>query len=225
MTAHNVPIKRSWIDRLFQREEMDGDGRCATYLVRWTLLKLPRGIGVYLHHFVGDDWSRDLHDHPKRFISVGLRGSYLEETPSHDEGCWQVLADSANNEMVRVRWSVPDAFGAYFYAAHYPATSWGWNACEGQADRWNTEGKRPWEWPTSFQPIAAVNSRIYRAPWFRTFPAEHIHRIRLIDGKPCWTLVIVLATKRRWGFWHGGQFVPWRDYVNSETATRMKSCQ
>jgi hypothetical protein len=43
-------------------------------------------------------------------------------------------------------------------------------------------------------------------------------------GKPCWTLVIVLRTVRRWGFWHVGKFVPWREYVSSDTATKMKSC-
>lgn len=216
---------KRWIDRIFAREEMDGDGRCATYLVRWTLLKWWGGRGIYLHHFVGDDWSRDLHDHPKRFISIGLWGSYVEETPSDTEGCWEVKADTTNDEMVRVRWSVPDEDRAYFYAAHYPATAWGWNACEQQAKRWNAEGKRPWEWPTSFRPRATFNQRTYRAPWIRTFPAEHIHRIRLIDGRPCWTVVIVLKTVRRWGFWHAGSWIPWREYVGSETATRMKSCQ
>jgi hypothetical protein len=158
---HNDTARRSWFDRLLQREEMDGDGRCDTYLVRWTLLKLWGGIGVYLHHFVGDDWSRDLHDHPKRFISIGLWGSYLEETMTPPSG--------------------PSA-------------------------------------------ISILDERRYRAPWLRTFPAHHIHRIRLIDGRPCWTLVIVLRTVRKWGFWHGGSWIPWRQYVNSDTATRMKSC-
>ena len=152
------------IDRWFKREEMDGDGRCATYLVRWTLLKLWGGIGLYLHHFVGDDWSLDLHDHPKRFISVGLKGSYREATPT-------------------------------------PATS-----CDAAAL------------------LTGVTWRTYRAPWVRTFPAEHIHRIELIDGRPCWTLVLVLRTVRPWGFWHQRRWIQWRTYVGSEAATKMKSC-
>lgn len=150
---------REWIDHVFEREEMDGDGRCATYLVRWTLLKLPGRRGVYLHHFVGDDWSLDLHDHPKRFISIGLWGKYLE---------------------------------------HVPVVALPYATC--------------------------TMSRRYRAPWIRTFPAEHIHRITLIAGKPCWTLVIVLKTVRPWGFWHEGRWIPWRRYVVSNTATKMKSC-
>lgn len=150
---------RRILNRLFQREEMDGDGRCPTYLVRWTLLKLPNGRGIYLHHFLNDDWSLDRHDHPKRFISVGLRGGYVEEI---------------------------------------------------EKDRW--EGVE-----------------VYNAPWIRTFPAAHRHRLLMFKDRhgrslPCWTLVIVLKNQRRWGFWHAGKWIPWRDYVNSETATEMKSC-
>jgi hypothetical protein len=59
-------------------EEINGGNMCPTYLYRWTLLR-AFGWRVYLHHFVGDDWSRDIHDHPKRFYSIGLRGAYWEE--------------------------------------------------------------------------------------------------------------------------------------------------
>jgi hypothetical protein len=139
-----------WFDRVFRLEEISGRERCPTYLYRWTLLK-ARNWSVYLHHFVGDDWTRDLHDHPKRFISIGLRGRYMEETPT--------------------------------------------------------------------------GSKIYRAPWIRTFPAEHIHRLSMIDGCDCWTLVIVLKAVRGWGFWNSGNFIPWRKYVDSETADKMKACE
>jgi hypothetical protein len=130
-------------------EEINGRERCPTYLYRWTLLKRTNW-GVYLHHFVGDDWSLDLHDHPKRFISVGLWGSYFEDTPT--------------------------------------------------------------------------GTTRYRAPWLRTFPAAHIHRLR-VPSKNCWTLVIVLRAIRGWGFWHDGRFIAWRDYVDGETADKMKACQ
>lgn len=69
---------------LFGIEEINGHGRCPTYLYRWTIWqpKWAHGFGVYLHKFVGDDWSLDLHDHPKRFISIGLKGRYTEERPT-----------------------------------------------------------------------------------------------------------------------------------------------
>lgn len=71
-----------WLTKHFGKpEEIDGGGRCPTYLYRWTLMKLPFGYKVYLHHFVGDDWSLDFHDHPKRFWSIGLWGWYEERTP------------------------------------------------------------------------------------------------------------------------------------------------
>ncbi len=155
----------NFIDRLFKLEEINGNHRCPTYLYRWTLFQpkrprwLWRGFGIYLHHFVGDDWSRDLHDHPKRFISFGLWGQYEE----------QVGVGS-------------DVQGF---------------------------------------------TRIYRAPWVRTFPARHIHRLRLINGRPCWTLVIVLWSVREWGFWHDGRWFHWREYVRGvagSLADKMKAC-
>lgn len=120
------------LNRLFKLEEINGRHRCPTYLYRWTLYA-TRWFSVYLHHFVGDDWSRDMHDHPKRFISIGLAGGYTEETPSGE--------------------------------------------------------------------------RRYAAPWIRSFPPEHIHRLRLDPGKECWTLVITLRAVRPWGFWHLGRFI------------------
>ena len=141
------------LDRIFRLEEINGANRCPTYLYRWTLLKLWAGRGLYLHHFIGDDWSLDLHDHPKRFVSIGLKGKYLETTPS--------------------------------------------------------------------------GSKVYQAPWIRTFPADHIHRLSMIDGGDCWTLVIVLKAVRDWGFWHDGLFIQWRRYVKGdqkELADKMKAC-
>lgn len=127
-----------WFNRVFKLEEINGAERCPTYLYRWTILRLF-GCGVYLHHFVGDDWSRDLHDHPKRFISIGLAGKYTEETPAGE--------------------------------------------------------------------------RVFKAPFIRSFPATHIHRLRLEPGQTAWTLVIVLRAVRPWGFWHKGVWIHWREYV------------
>jgi hypothetical protein len=145
-------MKTTWLDRFFgPAEEINGRGRCPTYMYRWVVLD-REGFKIYLHKFVGSDWSRDLHDHPKRFISIGLLGSYLEQTPA--------------------------------------------------------------------------GFRRYRAPWIRTFPPEHQHRLSTPWGR-CWTLVIVLRQVRDWGFWHEGRFIPWRQYVDgadSSVADEMKDC-
>jgi len=146
-------------------EEINGGNRCGTYLYRWPVLRFIWGKWgkIYLHHFVADDWSLDLHDHPKRFISIGLRGRYVELTP------------------------IP-----------------------------NSDTKK---------------TETFRAPWIRSFPAEHIHRIRMVRGwlgelEDCWTLCIVLKPVRNWGFWHLGQFIPWREYVGGKDgiADQMKAC-
>lgn len=142
-----------WLDRLFgAAEEINGANRCPTYLYRWHIWNTRR-LKVYLHHFVGDDWALDLHDHPKRFISIGLKGWYFEDRPS-------------GSGTIR---------------------------------------------------------RKYQAPWFRSFPAQHIHRIT-VPSKSCWTLVIVLKTVREWGFWHDRKFVPWREYVDGPLGDEMKAC-
>lgn len=141
----------AFLNRFFKREEINGGERCPTYLYRWTVFRLF-GFGAYLHRFVGDDWSRDFHDHPKRFISIGIKGQYVEETP--------------------------------------------------------------------------LGERVFKAPWVRSFPASHVHRLRLIDRKECWTLVIVLRATRPWGFWHMGEWIHWRKYVSERggPADLMKSC-
>jgi hypothetical protein len=150
------------LDRLFGKaEEINGHNRCDTYLYRWIVCATP-WFKAYLHHFVGNDWSSDLHDHPKRFISIGLKGWYIEET---HEG-------NGSDDVVL--------------------------------------------------PVHTI----YQAPWIRTFPATHIHRLT-VPSKNCWTLVIVLKAVREWGFWHSGLFIPWRDYVDGKAAhiaDKMKDC-
>lgn len=136
-------------------EEINGAGRCPTYLFRWTLLSTRWGK-AYVHRFVGDDWSRDLHDHPKRFVSVGVWGAYEEETPGNV---------------------------------------------------WSSRSRRT----------------VHRAPWIRSFPATHRHRLRLLS-RECWTLVIVGPPAREWGFYPNGRFVRWDRYVKSPAADSAKAC-
>jgi hypothetical protein len=145
-----------WIDRVFRLEEINGGDICPTYLFRWTMLATPL-FKVYLHHFVASDWSLDLHDHPKRFVSIGVWGGYTEQTPPPEGAEW----------------------------------------CE---------------------------YRRYQAPWIRSFPASHMHRLILAEGHTCWTIAIVSKAVRQWGFWPDGKWVQWKEYVGSERAKRMKSC-
>lgn len=180
------------LSKLFTTEEINGGERCPTYMYRWELLK-GRRVSVYVHRFVADDWSRDMHEHPKRFVSIGLRGEYTEETPT-TIGVW------TPPHIFEPRFSNAGRCG--FVVAG--VTSFDPILCDGQES-------------------AHVRERIYRAPWFRTFPAEHIHRIRLHRGE-CWTLVVVFRATRPWGFWNAGRWIPWREYVGSEISDQRKTC-
>lgn len=143
-------MKKLW-NWLLAREDLTPPGSDEQYLIRWRLLSLPGGRRVYLHKFVGDDWSRDPHDHPKDFTSIGLWGEYEEEV------------------YLTQAWQIP--------------------LFRSRVVRW-------------------------RAPFIRYFKAETIHRIRLIDGKPAWTLVFTGAVRRPWGFYKpDGTFMTHKEYL------------
>ena len=179
----------TWLNRWFgNAEEINGGGICPTYLYRWVLCKLPRGYKAYLHHFVGDDWSLDYHDHPKRFISIGLWGSYVERTPltdAEEAACKAELDASLKRLEARAKESGMDAEVTF----------------TGEVEMWDEQ--------------------TYQAPWIRSFPAEWKHRIRTPSGS-CWTLVIVGAPSRDWGFWHQGQFIGWKRYVRGEDTREIR---
>ena len=70
------------INRVFAYEAVtrpDGD---EAYMDRWRLLSLWGGRKIYLHHFLKDDWTTDVHDHPSFFLSIGIHGSYWEAHPT-----------------------------------------------------------------------------------------------------------------------------------------------
>lgn len=58
----------------FEVPNYDTEG---SYLTRWRLIQTPWG-GVYLHRLEGPDPRSTLHDHPWNFLSVVLRGGYVE---------------------------------------------------------------------------------------------------------------------------------------------------
>lgn len=49
-------------------------------LIRYRLIRLPF-LGIFVHHIMRSDHDRALHDHPWNFVSVILKGSYIEHTP------------------------------------------------------------------------------------------------------------------------------------------------
>lgn len=68
---------RSAMWALFERFEIpnyDGEG---VYLTRWRIVQTP-WFALYLHRFTAPDPRPTLHDHPWSFVSVILRGGYVE---------------------------------------------------------------------------------------------------------------------------------------------------
>lgn len=76
----------------FMVPNYDDDG---TYLTRLRILQTP-WFGIYLHRFDGPDPRPTLHDHPWPFLSLVLRGGYVERR-------LDPLTFTVNEEH-RVRW-------------------------------------------------------------------------------------------------------------------------
>jgi hypothetical protein len=82
-------------DLLFRRQDFRVDGEQAARMTKWTLLSTPLG-SVFFHHFIGADWTRDPHDHPTDFVSIGLRGYYVESV-------W----DRSGTKLYERKWQAP----------------------------------------------------------------------------------------------------------------------
>jgi hypothetical protein len=63
------------------------------YLTRWILFEWAGMFGIYVHKFWASDYERALHDHPWNFISIVLKGSYLEH--SEHTGCLRTAGSIA----------------------------------------------------------------------------------------------------------------------------------
>lgn len=69
--------------KLFKREIICSPHDGSEYMRRYVIIECKWG-GLYLQHFIAPDWSRDPHDHPRRFVSYILRGGYAEDVFTSD---------------------------------------------------------------------------------------------------------------------------------------------
>lgn len=73
------PSLWSWVKRLISlKPHFAIGGLDNPYLFRWYVLPRNPWLNLYLHKFVRDDEDRALHDHPWWFVSLILRGGYVE---------------------------------------------------------------------------------------------------------------------------------------------------
>jgi hypothetical protein len=161
---------------------------------RWWL---PRSwpVKLMVHRFLGNADDRDVHDHPRPFVTFVLRGGYDDLKPCPDcEGAERVddpvlLALYRSQGGLRI--TDPDN--------------------EDLIARWQCWMPCPTCETPERGPIGVVLNERMRAGMVRFRPAEHRHRTKVHpDG--AWTLVIMGPVRRRWGFWKNGRWWFWKDY-------------
>lgn len=80
-TTSVYPPIHTWLRRLLSgRPHQVIGGPDDPYLLRWHLIPRNPLFNVYLHKFLRSDDDRALHDHPWWFVSLLLRGEYVEIT-------------------------------------------------------------------------------------------------------------------------------------------------
>ena len=126
-STSTTPTNRDWLHKLIsgQPHQVIPNRDGATYLRRWYLIPRNPFFNVYLHHFLSSDDDRALHDHPWWFVSVILRGSYIEVS-ENTEGKMTALVRTSitgiRSELVRT--SVTDIWTTFWrrWIAFRPAT-------------------------------------------------------------------------------------------------------
>ena len=69
----------NWFKRLISGEpHFKIGGSDSPYMLRWFVLPRNGRFNIYLHKFLRDDDDRALHDHPWWFISIMVKGGYVE---------------------------------------------------------------------------------------------------------------------------------------------------
>jgi hypothetical protein len=69
-------------------------------LIRWILVRFNR-FGVYLHKLCRSDYDRALHDHPWPFVSIILRGGYIEVHDQTIDGRTAYESHKAGDILIR----------------------------------------------------------------------------------------------------------------------------
>ena len=87
----------------FMRSRVIGSEGSA-YMRRLYVIQTP-WFGIMFHRIYRADKQRDLHDHPWNFLSIVLRGNYVEDVPCEcrDAGCCST-SHCPGTRGQRVRW-------------------------------------------------------------------------------------------------------------------------
>jgi hypothetical protein len=86
----------------------------------------------------------------------------------------------------------------------------------------------PWDFTTLILKNGYIDESYVLNPWgrdnsdkdelsflsVRHRKAEHVHQVKLKEGRPAWTLVVLGKYRRKWGFVTKDRWVLWREYLN-----------
>lgn len=72
------------------------------YMARFWLWR-TRWFSARIHHIATPDLDRHFHDHPWTFISLVLRGGYIEARPATIEPCFMYGAPEIERYVIRAR--------------------------------------------------------------------------------------------------------------------------
>lgn len=175
------------------------------------------GKQYFLHKFLRSDADRELHDHPWPFKAVILWRGYYEETENFFE------VDMFSGSPFHCK------HGTHLYLAG------GCSVCS-PADLPNRSTKPPPKrrgirvpaCELNFAPdiLASLKLTRLRRKWpgmILKRPADHRHRVQLIDGKPSWSFFICGTKARSWGFWRNGVMIPWKLFTTKKCEEQAKA--
>lgn len=113
-------------------EILDHANNTDVYLRRWYLIHTP-WFGVYLHNILRPDGDRDMHDHPWPFISIILKGGYVEETVEGYKG-WGVASvhKMPATGAHRIRWIDRNTWSLILVGKR--CRQWGFHTPDGWVD-------------------------------------------------------------------------------------------
>jgi hypothetical protein len=157
-------VSRTWA--LMQRVDApDVENPDENYMVRWRLVQTP-WFGVYIHRINTPDRRSTLHDHPWPFVTVVLRGGYVEDYGETTTGkyhsytyqcgsrTWRacsvhVMRKTDAHTITELRRS--PTWTLVFAGLRKPEPSWGY---------WDEDGFTPYdEHPEADEFAAAVEAR------------------------------------------------------------------
>lgn len=101
-----------------------------------------------------------------------------------------------------IRWHFLKAFGFQFALHKWLRSDSDRAPHDHKADNISIILSRQGYWELVYECGGARGVRHYRKPWRVYFrKAETLHRVKLVDSRPVWTIWVRWPERRRWGYW------------------------